>query len=89
MKNFVLKILQSSDLDSRVAAFDSLLLLFDGNFATEGPHGTFVVNPELVEMLKYVAEHDPDTRLRQRARSILGTLDQRLQKVIRKRQDGN
>ena len=85
MTDFVRNTLQSGDLNDRVAAFEALSLLFDGNFATKNPRGEMVVNPEFVELIEFIVEHESNEKLHGRAQFVLQTLDRRLAKVVRKR----
>ena len=88
MVRFFRDTLQSSDLDARIAAFESTSFLFDGNFAIKGANGEFIVHPDFVSIMEYMVAHEQDDRLRERAKGVLDTLDARLKKVVRKRKSG-
>jgi len=86
IRDFVRKIMRSERKEVRAQGFEALGLAYGDEFLIADPVRGFRVNPEFEEAIVYMAEKEPDERLRQRAIGVRDTLDERVAKAIHKRE---
>lgn len=87
-REYVREALDDPDRETRELAFQVLPYVFGEDFVVGDPSGGFRINPEFEAIVRQVANHDPEESLREHAQGVLNTLDRRLEKAIRMRENG-
>ena len=87
LQQFVIRLMKSPEKRVREDAFELLALVYQGDFLIGNETNGFQVNPEFRKALEYMAANETDPNLQRYAQDVVDTLDQRLEKAIRRRRN--